>query len=36
MTDRFQVGVIASTHGLAGEVNVFPTTDEPERYKTLK
>lgn len=36
MTDRFQVGVIASTHGLAGEVNVFPTTDEPERYKALK
>ena len=36
MIDRFQVGVIASTHGLAGEVNVFPTTDEPERFKTLK
>ncbi len=36
MTDRFQVGVIASTHGLQGEVNVFPTTEDPERFKKLK
>ncbi len=36
MTDRFQVGVIASTHGLAGEVNVFPTTQDPGRFKKLK
>ncbi len=36
MTDRFQVGVIASTHGLSGEVNVFPTTEDPERFKKLK
>ena len=36
MTDRFQVGVIASTHGLNGEVNVFPTTDDPARFKELK
>ena len=36
MTDRFQVGVIASTHGLKGEVNVFPTTEDPERFKKLK
>ncbi len=36
MTDRFQVGVIASTHGLHGEVNVFPTTEDPERFKKLK
>ncbi len=36
MTDRFQVGVIASTHGLAGEVNVFPTTEDPNRFKKLK
>ena len=34
--DRFQVGVIASTHGLAGEVNVFPTTEDPQRFKKLK
>lgn len=36
MTDRFQVGVIASTHGLQGEVNVFPTTEDPNRFKKLK
>ena len=36
MTDRFQVGVIASTHGLKGEVNVFPTTEDPSRFKKLK
>lgn len=36
MTDRFQVGVIASTHGLTGEVNVFPTTEDPNRFKKLK
>ncbi len=34
--DRFQVGVIASTHGLSGEVNVFPTTEDPMRFKKLK
>ncbi|MCR5655937.1 MAG: ribosome maturation factor RimM [Butyrivibrio sp.] len=36
MTEYFQVGVIASTHGLKGEVNVFPTTQDPERFKKLK
>jgi len=36
MTDRFQVGVITSTHGLQGEVNVFPTTEDPSRFKKLK
>lgn len=36
LTDLFQVGVIASTHGIKGEVKVFPTTDDPERYSYLK
>ncbi len=36
MTERFQIGVIASTHGLSGEVNVFPTTQDPSRFKKLK
>ncbi|MCI2048420.1 MAG: ribosome maturation factor RimM [Lachnospiraceae bacterium] len=36
MTDRFQVGVIAGTHGLNGEVRVFPTTDDPKRFLDLK
>jgi 16S rRNA processing protein RimM len=34
--DMFRIGVIASTHGLKGEVKVFPTTDDVNRFKTLK
>ncbi len=36
MDDFFRVGVISNTHGIKGEVKVFPTTDEPERFKILK
>lgn len=36
MEDLLRVGVITSTHGIAGEVNVFPTTDDPQRFKVLK
>lgn len=36
MTDLFQVGIITNTHGIAGEVKVFPTTDDPKRFKKLK
>ncbi len=36
MEDMFQVGVIASTHGIKGEVKVFPTTDDVRRFKRLK
>ena len=36
MEDYLQVGVIASTHGIRGEVKVFPTTDDPARFKKLK
>lgn len=36
MENLFQVGAITGTHGLRGEVKVFPTTDEPARYQTLK
>ena len=31
--DMFRIGVITSTHGLKGEVKVFPTTDDPARFK---
>ena len=31
-----QVGVITSTHGVRGEVKVFPTTDDVRRFKRLK
>lgn len=30
-----KVGVIASAHGLHGEVNVYPTTDDPSRFLSL-
>lgn len=36
MEDFFQVGIITATHGVNGEVKVFPTTDEPKRFKRLK
>lgn len=36
METRFQVGVITSPHGVQGEVKVFPTTDDPKRFKRLK
>lgn len=31
-----RVGVITTTHGVRGEVKVFPTTDAAERFKKLK
>lgn len=34
--DMLQVGVITSTHGIRGEVKVFPTTDDNNRFKKLK
>ena len=36
MEKMLKVGVIASTHGIRGEVKVFPTTDDPGRYEKLK
>ena len=36
MVQEFQVGIITSTHGLKGEVKVFPTTDDPERFLDLE
>lgn len=36
MEQYLQVGVISSTHGIRGEVKVFPTTDDPARFKVLK
>lgn len=36
MEDILQVGIVTSTHGIAGEVKVFPTTDDPKRFKKLK
>lgn len=36
MEQTLRVGVISSTHGVRGEVKVFPTTDDPKRLKKLK
>ena len=30
------IGKITSTHGLKGEVKVYPTTDDPDRFKSLE
>ena len=35
MEDLLKVGVITTTHGVRGEVKVYPTTDEPERFLEL-
>lgn len=36
MEDMLQVGVITQTHGIRGEVKVFPTTDDVERFCDLE
>lgn len=36
MEQLLQVGVITQTHGVHGEVKVFPTTDDPERFLDLE
>ena len=36
MEDRFQVGVITTTHGVRGDVKVFPPTDDSKRFRKLK
>lgn len=36
MEDLLQVGIITSTHGVRGEVKIYPTTDDPRRFRRLK
>lgn len=36
MEDLLKVGIITSTHGIRGEVKVFPTTDDIQRFRYLK
>ena len=36
MEDLLQVGIITSTNGVRGEVKVYPTTDDPRRFRRLK
>lgn len=34
--DLYQVGAITATHGIKGEVKVFPMTDDISRFKNMK
>ncbi len=36
MEEYLRVGVITTTHGVHGEMKVYPTTDDPSRFKKLK
>ncbi|MCD8077700.1 MAG: ribosome maturation factor RimM [Lachnospiraceae bacterium] len=36
MEQFFQVGVYTNTHGVRGEIKVYPTTDDPKRFRKLK
>ncbi len=36
MERLLRVGVIASTHGVRGEVKIYPTTDDLRRFRRLK
>ena len=36
MIAELQIGVITQTHGIRGEVKVFPTTDDASRFRKLK
>ena len=36
MEDLYQVGAITQTHGIQGEVKVFPMTDDVSRFKNMK
>ena len=35
MDELLKTGIITNTHGLRGEVKVFPTTDDPKRFLDL-
>lgn len=36
MDNTLRIGVITTTHGIRGEVKVFPTTDDVKRFKKCK
>ena len=36
MQEKLRVGTVVTTHGLKGEVKVYPTTDDPDRFYDLK
>ncbi len=36
MTEYLRIGIITSPHGVHGEVRVYPTTDDPARFRAVK
>ncbi len=34
--DYIQIGKVANTHGVRGDIKIFPLTDDVTRFKTLK
>ena len=36
MVEYLDIGVIANTHGIKGELKIMPLTDNPERFNKLK
>ncbi len=36
MQEKLRVGTVVTTHGLKGEVKVYPTTDDPDRFYDLE
>lgn len=36
MVEYFEIGFIANTHGLKGELKIRPYTENPKRFSTLK
>ncbi len=36
MEDYFKIGIITSSHGVRGEMKVFPTTDDTRRFKKCR
>lgn len=36
MNELFRVGVVSTAHGIKGALKVFPTTEDPARFKDLE
>ena len=36
MNDKTLVGKIINTHGIKGNVKIYPYTDDPERFRDLE
>ncbi len=36
MSQRYEIGRIVNTHGVRGDVKIYPTTDFPERFLGMK